>query len=160
MRIDMPENKKKIHETTISIRWGDMDPYRHINNTAYFRYMEQARIEWMTSLGFSSVAEKEAMIMVNGFCNFYKQAGFPGSLHINTFVGAIGNSTLDLLNTMEFIGANEGEELIMCAAGGATTAAAARGAPPAVTDRPPLIRRAAPTATASTTKTASSTRWT
>jgi acyl-CoA thioester hydrolase len=120
MRIDMPENMKKIHETTISIRWGDMDPYRHINNTAYFRYMEQARIEWMTSLGFSSIAEKEAMIMVNGFCNFYKQAGFPGSLHINTFVGAIGNSTVDLLNTMEFIGANEGEEPIMCAAGGAT----------------------------------------
>jgi acyl-CoA thioester hydrolase len=76
MRIDMPKNMKKIHETTISIRWGDMDPYRHINNTAYFRYMEQARIEWMTSLGFSSIAEKEAMIMVNGFCNFYKQAGF------------------------------------------------------------------------------------
>jgi hypothetical protein len=25
MRIDIPENKKKIHETIISIRWGDMD---------------------------------------------------------------------------------------------------------------------------------------
>ena len=58
MRIDIPENKKKIHETIISIRWGDMDSYRHINNTVYFRYMEQARIEWITSLGFSCTAEK------------------------------------------------------------------------------------------------------
>ena len=120
MRIDMPENKKKIHETTISIRWGDMDPYRHINNTAYFRYMEQARIEWITSLGFSCTAEKEAMIMVNGFCNFYKQVSFPASLRVSTFVGQIGNSTVDLINTMELIETNTDQEPVVCAAGGAT----------------------------------------
>ena len=120
MRIDIPENKKKIHETIISIRWGDMDSYRHINNTVYFRYMEQARIEWITSLGFSSTAEKEAMIMVNGFCNFYKQVSFPASLRVSTFVGQIGNSTVDLINTMELIETNTDQEPVLCAAGGAT----------------------------------------
>jgi acyl-CoA thioester hydrolase len=120
MRIDIPENKKKIHETIISIRWGDMDSYRHINNTVYFRYMEQARIEWITSLGFSCTSEKEAMIMVNGFCNFYKQVSFPASLRVSTFVGQIGNSTVDLLNTMELIETNTDQEPVVCAAGGAT----------------------------------------
>ena len=120
MRIDIPEDKKKIHETFISIRWGDMDSYRHINNTVYFRYMEQARIEWITSLGFSSTAEKEAMIMVNGFCNFYKQVSFPASLRVSTFVGQIGNSTVDLINTMELIETNTNQEPVLCAAGGAT----------------------------------------
>ena len=120
MRIDIPENKKKIHETIIFIRWGDMDSYRHINNTVYFRYMEQARIEWITSLGFSCTAEKEAMIMVNGFCNFYKQVSFPASLRVSTFVGQIGNSTVDLLNTMELIEASADQGPVLCAAGGAT----------------------------------------
>jgi acyl-CoA thioester hydrolase len=120
MRIDIPENKKKIHETIISVRWGDMDSYRHINNTVYFRYMEQARIEWITSLGFSCTAEKEAMIMVNGFCNFYKQVSFPASLRVSTFVGQIGNSTVDLINTMELIETNTDQEPVVCAAGGAT----------------------------------------
>jgi len=120
MRIDIPENKKKIHETIISIRWGDMDSYRHINNTVYFRYMEQARIEWITSLGFSCTAEKEAMIMVNGFCNFYKQVSFPASLRVSTFVGQIGNSTVDLINTMDLIETRTGQEPVLCAAGGAT----------------------------------------
>ncbi|MFZ4118220.1 MAG: acyl-CoA thioesterase [Polynucleobacter sp.] len=120
MRIDIPENKKKIHETIISIRWGDMDSYRHINNTVYFRYMEQARIEWITSLGFSCTAEKEAMIMVNGFCNFYKQVSFPASLRVSTFVGQIGNSTVDLINTMDLIETSTGQEPVLCAAGGAT----------------------------------------
>ena len=120
MRIDIPENKKKIHETIISIRWGDMDSYRHINNTVYFRYMEQARIEWITSLGFSCTAEKEAMIMVNGFCNFYKQVSFPASLRVSTFVGQIGNSTVDLINTMELIEASTDQAPVLCADGGAT----------------------------------------
>jgi acyl-CoA thioester hydrolase len=26
------------------MRWSDMDAYRHINNSAYFAYMEQARV--------------------------------------------------------------------------------------------------------------------
>jgi acyl-CoA thioester hydrolase len=120
MRIDIPENKKKIHETIISIRWGDMDSYRHINNTVYFRYMEQARIEWITSLGYSCTAEKEAMIMVNGFCNFYKQVSFPASLRVSTFVGQIGNSTVDLINTMELIEASADQGPVLCADGGAT----------------------------------------
>ena len=120
MRIDIPENKKKIHETIIAIRWGDMDSYRHINNTVYFRYMEQARIEWITSLGFSCTAEKEAMIMVNGFCNFYKQVSYPAYLRVSTFVGQIGNSTVDLINTMELIGTGTDQEPVLCAAGGAT----------------------------------------
>ena len=120
MRITIPEERKLVHEMTMPIRWGDMDSYRHINNTVYFRYMEQARIEWITSLGFSCTAEKEAMIMVNGFCNFYKQVSFPASLRVTTFVGQIGNSTVDLINTMDLIGPSADQEPILCAAGGAT----------------------------------------
>jgi acyl-CoA thioester hydrolase len=82
--------------------------------------MEQARIEWITSLGYSCTAEKEAMIMVNGFCNFYKQVSFPASLRVSTFVGQIGNSTVDLINTMELIETNTDQEPVVCAAGGAT----------------------------------------
>lgn len=43
--------KKLVHITQVPIRWGDMDVYEHVNNTIYFRYAEQARIEWMENLG-------------------------------------------------------------------------------------------------------------
>ena len=120
MRINIPTEKRVVHEMVMPIRWGDMDAFRHVNNTVYFRYMEQARIEWITSLGFSCTAEKEVMIMVNGFCNFYKQVSFPASLRVSTFVGQIGNSTVDLLNTMELIEASADQGPVLCADGGAT----------------------------------------
>jgi acyl-CoA thioester hydrolase len=31
-----------VHE--VSMRWSDMDAYRHVNNSAYFAYLEQARV--------------------------------------------------------------------------------------------------------------------
>jgi len=43
MRIDIPDDKKLVHEAIIPLRWGDMDAFGHINNTLYFRYMEQGR---------------------------------------------------------------------------------------------------------------------
>src|SRR5690606_26689659 len=51
MRIDIPEQKKLVHEMTIPMRWGDMDAMGHMNNTVYFRYMEIARLEWLMAIG-------------------------------------------------------------------------------------------------------------
>lgn len=42
------------HLIECQIRWVDMDAYRHVNNTLYFRYCEQARIQM---LGFEGSAE-------------------------------------------------------------------------------------------------------
>ena len=43
-----------VHE--VHMRWSDMDAYRHINNSAYLAYLEQARVAMFFSRheGFSS----------------------------------------------------------------------------------------------------------
>jgi acyl-CoA thioester hydrolase len=46
-------NKKLVHVERIAIRWGDMDAMGYVNNTIYFRYMEQARISWFDAQGRS-----------------------------------------------------------------------------------------------------------
>ena len=35
----------------ISVAWGDMDAFQHVNNTAYFRYFENARIVYFDKIG-------------------------------------------------------------------------------------------------------------
>ena len=34
-----------VHSVRMPLRWGDMDAMGHVNNTVYFRYLEQARID-------------------------------------------------------------------------------------------------------------------
>ena len=43
-----------VHE--VQMRWSDMDAYRHINNSAYLQYLEQARVAMFfhRNEGFSS----------------------------------------------------------------------------------------------------------
>jgi acyl-CoA thioester hydrolase len=116
MRIDIPAEKKFVHQMNMPIRWGDMDAYGHVNNTVYFRYMEQARVEWITSLGYSVAPGDESMLMINGFCNFHQQLAYPGELILKTYIGNIGRSSLDVYTTM----ALTTEPDSMAAVGGAT----------------------------------------
>ena len=34
-----------IYTTELPIRYGDMDSNQHVNNTRYYQYLEEARIE-------------------------------------------------------------------------------------------------------------------
>ena len=40
-----------IDQRQIKMRWGDMDAIGHLNNTYYFRYLEQIRLDWLESIG-------------------------------------------------------------------------------------------------------------
>ena len=41
-----------MHKTTIHVRWGELDPYHHVNHAAYLSYLEHARIAALESIGW------------------------------------------------------------------------------------------------------------
>ena len=68
------------------IIWGDMDEFGHINNTVYFRYFENARIEYFNRIG---VLEQKTQlgvgpILASTGCNFRIPLDFPDHIHIGT----------------------------------------------------------------------------
>ena len=117
MKIEIPEQKKLVYEMTIPIRWGDMDAMGHLNNTSYFRYMETIRIDWMRIAGCMPDEKGEGPVIVNAFCNFYKQLEYPGDVLIKMYVSDPARTTFETWATMERADAPG----IICAAGGATT---------------------------------------
>jgi acyl-CoA thioester hydrolase len=87
--------KKLVHVEAIAIRWGDMDAMGHVNNTVYFRYMEQARIAWFESLVPRSDAWGEiSIVIVNASCNFRRPINYPGTVAVQVFAGAPGGSSV------------------------------------------------------------------
>jgi acyl-CoA thioester hydrolase len=91
----MSEGKRLAHVERVPIRWGDMDAMGHVNNTVYFRYMEQARISWFAAL----VPEKEAwrstgIVIVNASCNYLRPITYPGTVETKLYVGAPGGSSV------------------------------------------------------------------
>jgi YbgC/YbaW family acyl-CoA thioester hydrolase len=41
-----------VHETAIHVRWGELDPYHHVNHATYLSYLEHARIASLESIGW------------------------------------------------------------------------------------------------------------
>ncbi len=89
----MEHRKKLIHVTKMPIRWGDMDAYGHVNNTVYFRYMEQARVEWIEEMQVPVRPGGEGPVIINAACTFLKPMNYPGIVEVRTYVGAVGRSS-------------------------------------------------------------------
>jgi len=86
-------DRKLVHTTRIPIRWGDMDAYGHVNNTIYFRYMEQARCEWLEALGYKVAPEGHAPVIINAACTFQIPMTYPGTVEVRTYAGELGRSS-------------------------------------------------------------------
>lgn len=48
-------------QTTISVQWGEMDAFQHVNNVSYVRWGETARIDYFKAMGFSLNEEPKKM---------------------------------------------------------------------------------------------------
>ncbi|CAN5224404.1 thioesterase family protein [soil metagenome] len=107
--------RKLVHATRMAIRWGDMDAMGHVNNTVYFRYLEQARIEWFTEIGCTPDPEGEGPVIINAHCTFIRQLKYPGEIEVRTYVGAAGRSSFE--TTQDIRRLDEPE--IVCSEGGA-----------------------------------------
>ena len=101
MRFHIPEAKKFVHETTIPIRWGDMDAMGHVNNTVYFRYFEIARLDWIYKVCGGWQGSTQGPVIVNAFCNFLRQLEFPGDVRARFYVTNPGRSSFDTYLTIE-----------------------------------------------------------
>lgn len=117
MKLEIPEKKKLVYEMSIPIRWGDMDAMGHLNNATYFRYLETIRIDWMRSIGGLPDPKGQGPVIINAFCNFYRQFEYPGDVLTKMYASDPGRSSFETWGTMERAD-NPG---VICAAGGATT---------------------------------------
>lgn len=85
---------KEVFRNTMPIRWGDMDAFGHVNNTVYFRYMEQLRIEWLESTG-APLPTNEGPVIVDASMNFRKQLHYPGRIVCSMSAKPPGRSSID-----------------------------------------------------------------
>ena len=90
----MQSDHKLVHTSVIPIRWGDMDAYGHVNNTIYFRYMEQCRVEYLEGLGYTIMPRGTAPVIINAACTFLIPLNYPGVIEVRMYCGQPGRSSV------------------------------------------------------------------
>jgi acyl-CoA thioester hydrolase len=104
----MEHPRHLVHVSRIPVRWGDMDALGHVNNTVYFRYAEQARIDWLAELGMRDiVAVDGGPVLINASCTFLKPVTFPATVEVRTLIGKPGRSSLPTYYEMRVVGSDE-----------------------------------------------------
>ena len=99
----MTNNSKVIH-TNISVQWGEMDAFNHVNNVMYIRWCETARIALFREIwGEKGINMKEILegngvgpILANFNINYRLPLTYPDEVIIHTQVSQIGNTSFKL----------------------------------------------------------------
>ena len=83
--------------TTVSVRYGDLDPNGHVNNGAINQYFEDGRVGFRLQRLTSVAGDKlSGFAVVKYAANYLAPAHYPGEVQIGTVVTRIGGSSYGL----------------------------------------------------------------
>ncbi|MGH8657844.1 MAG: acyl-CoA thioesterase [Gammaproteobacteria bacterium] len=74
-----------------------MDAVGHVNNAAYFTYMEQARVAWLESVGLAEVVNRpqHGPVIVSAACEYKQAIVYPATLWVKMYAGPPGRSSFE-----------------------------------------------------------------
>jgi len=66
----------------ISVAWGEMDAFQHVNNTVFFRYFETARLAYFAEVQALKIMEATGVgpILAETSCRFRRPLTFPDTV--------------------------------------------------------------------------------
>jgi acyl-CoA thioester hydrolase len=70
------------------VAWGDMDAYQHVNNVVYFRYFENARLEYLRRIGWLALREATGVgpILASTQARYRRALTYPDAVAIGARV--------------------------------------------------------------------------
>lgn len=89
------------HEMNVKVRFCETDALGHVNNTSYFIYMEEARVEFLNQHRGDSSTEDWKFILVSTNCDFHAQVYFGEILTVDTFIKKIGTKSFVMCHRMK-----------------------------------------------------------
>jgi acyl-CoA thioester hydrolase len=92
--IDVASAHRKLFECELPLRFADMDADNHVNNTEFYRYMEEARMRWVHSLGLAMTPPEPIPVLAASACSFRAPLFYPGVVTVEIYLGRVGTSSV------------------------------------------------------------------
>lgn len=82
-------------QVDVQVAWGEMDAFAHVNNVVYFRYFENARIEYLRRIGFDN-ARAVGPILASTHCRFRRPVTFPDTVRVGVRTTVLGEDRFEI----------------------------------------------------------------
>ena len=84
------------HRTRLEVRFRDIDAFRHVNNAAFFTFMEEARIRYLVEVLKTDAVERLPLILAAVQIDFRAPILFGQMVDIRTRVDWIGRTSFSM----------------------------------------------------------------
>jgi acyl-CoA thioester hydrolase len=83
---------------TIPVAWGEMDAFQHVNNVAYARWIETARVAYFARLGLMCPLRPDGVgpIVARISIDYERALFYPDSVRVDVTVRAVGRTSLTM----------------------------------------------------------------
>ncbi len=102
-------------ETKIILRidWSELDLFGHVNNVAFHKYAQTARLNYVDTIGLMQLHQTQniGFMVAETNCQFKKELLFPGNINIQTKIDFVKNTSFALQHNMT----NDAGELVAIA---------------------------------------------
>ena len=86
-------------QTKLPVQWGEMDAFRHVNNTVYLRWAETGRIEYFRKMDLEmDEPEKETFGVILGWqdCKYIFPVSYPDNIIVGTRITDVGEDRFNM----------------------------------------------------------------
>ncbi|MFZ3576373.1 acyl-CoA thioesterase [Virgibacillus sp. DJP39] len=98
----------------IKIRFSETDMFGHVNNVSPFIYFEEARIEFLKSIGlFEMNSDNAVPVAADLQCDYLHQLFFNDKLDVYVKVNTVGNTSMDV----HYMGINQDNRICVTGRG-------------------------------------------
>ena len=104
----------------VPVAWAEMDVFRHVNNTVFFRWFETARIAYLERIAFDDEAKQNGMgpILASTHARFRRPVFYPDTV----LIGARTTGTAEDRFTMEYLVVSTAHDAVAAEGGGVVVA--------------------------------------
>ncbi|CAN5572641.1 thioesterase family protein [soil metagenome] len=96
-----------LYTARLATRWGDMDALGHVNNSVYFTYAEQARIEWLLRHAGESWDKTMGPILARITMDFKRPVVYPATLVVTLSIERVGSTSFTVRHDIAIEGNEE-----------------------------------------------------
>ncbi len=84
--------------TVLRLDWSELDIFGHINNVAYFKYMQASRITYWERVGLSAIDGTEGIgpMLASTKCDFKKPLHYPGNITVQASIVHTGRTSFQI----------------------------------------------------------------
>jgi acyl-CoA thioester hydrolase len=96
----VPQQEQFPGQATDTIRFGDLDPQGHVNNTVFSTYFETGRVMFLREPGNMLSPPGTTSVLARLDINFLKELHWPGTVEIGVATAEIGRSSYSFVQAL------------------------------------------------------------